>query len=91
MLRTWLTAGMLPLFIIFGYYLFTREEMPAEELLLSRSGLAASASGFLLWLAVLAVLEVSGVAVAYPYNVAGGYVVVLIRGVIFWKAWSRGA
>ena len=60
MLRTWLTAGILPLFIIFGYYLFTREEMPAEELLLSRSGLAASASGFLLWLAVLAVLEVWG-------------------------------
>jgi len=90
--RTWLTAGPLPFFLILGHYLFTREKLPEDELLLNRSGLAASASGFLLWLAVLAVLEVQGVAmVEYPYYVAGGYLVMLILGVILWKAWSRGA
>jgi len=35
--------------------------------------------------------EVMGVAVAYPYYIAGGYVVMLLPGVIFWKAWSREA
>ena len=91
MARTWLIAGTLPFFIIFGHYLFTREPMSEAELLLDRSGLAASASGFLLWLAVLVVLEVLGVTVAYPYYVAGGYLVILILFVCLRKAWSRGA
>jgi len=60
MIQTWLTAGVLPLFITLGYYLFSRKDMPGTEFLPNRSGLAASASGFLLWLAVLAVLEVWG-------------------------------
>jgi hypothetical protein len=90
MIRTWLTAGPLPFFILFGHYLFSHEEMTGTELLRDRSGLAASASGFLLWLAVLAVLEASGVAVAYPYSVAGGYLVIFILFVYLRKARSRG-
>jgi len=89
--RAWLVAGPLPFFLILGYHLFTREKLPEDKLLLNRSGLAALASGFLLWLAVLAVLEVQEVAVEYPYYVAGGYLVMLILGVLLWKAWSRGA
>lgn len=90
MVQIWLNAGMLPVFIILGYHLFARDTMPEAERLLGRAGLAASASGFLLWLLVLAALEVLGVVVAYPYYVAGGYVVMLILGVFFWKTWSRG-
>ncbi len=71
MIRTWLLAGPLPFFILFGHYLFSHEEMTGTELLRDRSGLAASASGFLLWLAVLAVLEVSGVAVGIPILLPG--------------------
>ncbi|MFA7563006.1 MAG: hypothetical protein WCY70_06160 [Methanoculleus sp.] len=88
--RAWLVAGLLPFFLILGHYLF-REKLPVDELLLNRSGLAASASGFLLWLLVLAVLEVLGITVEYHYYVAGGYVVMLIFGMILWKTWSRGA
>ena len=47
--------------------------------------------GFLLWLAVLSVLEVLEITVAYPYYVAGGYLVILILFVCLRKAWSRGA
>ncbi|MDD3071487.1 hypothetical protein [Methanoculleus horonobensis] len=90
MVQVWLSAGMLPVFITLGYHLFARDTMPEAERLLGRAGLAASASGFLLWLLVLAALEVSGVAVEYPYYVAGGYVFMLILGVFFWKTWSRG-
>ncbi len=86
MIRTWLIAGLLPFFVLSGHYLFTREEMPEAELLLNRSGLAASASGFLLWLAVLAVLEVMGVAVADPYNVAGGYLIIFVLFVFLRRA-----
>jgi len=39
---------------------------------------------------VLAALEVLGITVEYPYYVAGGYAVMLILGVFFWKTWSRG-
>lgn len=81
----------MPFFIILGHYLFTREGMPEAELLLNRAGLAASLWGFLLWLAVLVVLEVLGIAVAYPYYVAGGYLVVFVLFVYFRRAWSRGA
>jgi hypothetical protein len=31
-----------------------------------------------------------GVIVAYPYNLTGGYLVMLILGAILWKTWSRG-
>ncbi|WP_241481294.1 hypothetical protein [Methanoculleus sediminis] len=48
MVQIWLNTGMLPLFIILGYHLFTRDTMPEAELLPGRAGLAASASGFLL-------------------------------------------
>lgn len=51
--RIWLIDGTLPFFVALGYYLFTREEMPEMELLQGRTVLAASASGFFLWLAVL--------------------------------------
>jgi len=44
--------------------------------------------GFFLWLAALAVL---GVIMAYPYCVAGDYVVMPVLGVVFWKAWSQEA
>lgn len=80
----------MPFFVLFGRYLFSHEEMTEAGLLRDGSGLAASASGFLPWLAVLAVLEVSGVAVAYPYSVAGGYLVIFILFVYLRKAWSRG-
>ncbi len=90
MVQVWLNAGMLPVFIILGYHLFARDTMPEAERLQGRAGLAASASGFLLWLLVLAALEVLGITVEYPYYVAGGYAVMLILGVFFWKTWSRG-
>ena len=91
MVQIGLNAGVLPVFIILGYHLFARDTMPEAERLLGRAGLAASTSGFLLWLLVPAAPEVMGVAVAYPYYIAGGYVVMLLPGVIFWKAWSREA
>lgn len=56
-IRTWLTAGLSPFFVLSGYYLFTREVMPEIQLLLDRSGLATSALGFLLWLAALVPLQ----------------------------------
>ncbi|WP_292366975.1 MULTISPECIES: hypothetical protein [unclassified Methanoculleus] len=45
MVQIWLNTGMLPVFIISGYYLFTRDTMPEAERLPGRAGLAASASG----------------------------------------------
>lgn len=71
MVQVWLNAGMLPVFIILGYHLFARDAMPEAERLLGRAGLAASASGFLLWLAVLAALEVLGLPWRIPITSPG--------------------
>jgi len=48
MVQIGLNAGVLPVFIILGYHLFTRDTMPEAELLLGRAGLMTSASVFLL-------------------------------------------
>lgn len=88
-IRTWLIAGALPFFILFGHYVCCRGEITETDLLHTRSGLIGSLLGFFLWLAVLTVLEAMGIAAPYSYNLAGGFLVILILIMIFWKVWSR--
>ena len=88
-IRTWLTAGTLPSFMLFGHYLFCRGTMTKTDLIQNRSGLIGSFLGFLLWLGVLIVLEVLGIAVQYPHNLVGGFLAIFFLYVIFRKFWNR--
>lgn len=88
--QTWLVTGTLPFFIISGHYLFCRGT-GENDLLYDLAGGAGALLGFLLWLTVLGVMEVLGVAVPYFTNLVGGFLLIAVLSVIFWRAWRPGA
>lgn len=73
----WLAVGLLPFFLIAGYYLLYSKTLGDIE----KTGVVEIKSiliGFSLWLLVIVIISLIKINIPYDINLAGGFLIMLI-------------
>lgn len=74
----WLTAGVLPFFLIVGHYLLYSNTIGGIEKTHDIMAMKSTLLGFFIWLLVTVITSLFNINISYSINIGGGYLTMLI-------------